>query len=149
MTQARGRILVRNPSNDPSIDGMRPAYPDRSRLRSWGLSLTSTTSWSRGDAKLLDGPVICSESISSPDKFPVLQDYPDAYTFGPPFVRFGDPVSRVLQLLADRREQSGAEQLGIPGRHDGPERQRQAGCACGAAPSGTIAQPAGRTSTST
>jgi hypothetical protein len=41
-------------------------------------------------SKLLDGPVIYSKCISSPDKFPVclsvgwLQDYPDAYTFGPP-----------------------------------------------------------------
>ena len=40
--------------------------------------------------KLLDGPVIYSKCISSPDKFPVcisvgwVQDYPDAYTFGPP-----------------------------------------------------------------
>jgi peptide/nickel transport system substrate-binding protein len=40
--------------------------------------------------KLLDGPVIYSKCISSPDQFPVcigvgwLQDYPDAYTFGPP-----------------------------------------------------------------
>jgi ABC-type transport system substrate-binding protein len=41
-------------------------------------------------AKLLDGPVIYSKCISSPDKFPVcvqvgwVQDYADAYTFGPP-----------------------------------------------------------------
>lgn len=40
--------------------------------------------------KLLDGPVIYSKCISSPDQFPIcvqvgwLQDYPDAYTFGPP-----------------------------------------------------------------
>ena len=40
-------------------------------------------------AKLLDGPVIYSKCISSPDKFPLcvqvgwVQDYPDAYTFGP------------------------------------------------------------------
>ena len=40
--------------------------------------------------KLLDGPVIYSKCISSPDKFPLCvqvgwqQDYPDAYTFGPP-----------------------------------------------------------------
>ena len=40
--------------------------------------------------KLLDGPVIYSKCISSPDKFPLcvqvgwVQDYPDAYTFGPP-----------------------------------------------------------------
>jgi peptide/nickel transport system substrate-binding protein len=40
--------------------------------------------------KALDGPVIYSKCISSPDKFPVclnvgwIQDYPDAYTFGPP-----------------------------------------------------------------
>jgi ABC-type oligopeptide transport system substrate-binding subunit len=41
-------------------------------------------------AKALDGPVIYSKCISSPDKFPVCvytgwgQDYADAYTFGPP-----------------------------------------------------------------
>jgi peptide/nickel transport system substrate-binding protein len=40
--------------------------------------------------KLLDGPVIYSKCISSPDQFPLcvqvgwVQDYPDAYTFGPP-----------------------------------------------------------------
>jgi peptide/nickel transport system substrate-binding protein len=40
--------------------------------------------------KLLDGPVIYSKCISSPDKFPLcvnvgwVQDYADAYTFGPP-----------------------------------------------------------------
>ncbi len=56
-----------------------------------GINITS---------KLLDGPVIYSKCISSPDKFPVclsvgwLQDYPDAYTFGPPSVRLGEPVSR-------------------------------------------------------
>jgi ABC-type transport system substrate-binding protein len=46
-----------------------------------GINITS---------KLLDGPVIYSKCLSAPDKFPVcvsvgwLQDYPDAYTFGPP-----------------------------------------------------------------
>ena len=40
--------------------------------------------------KLLDGPVIYSKCISSPDKFPLcvqvgwVEDYADAYTFGPP-----------------------------------------------------------------
>ena len=40
--------------------------------------------------KLLDGPVIYSKCISSPDQFPLcvnvgwVQDYADAYTFGPP-----------------------------------------------------------------
>jgi peptide/nickel transport system substrate-binding protein len=40
--------------------------------------------------KLLDGPVIYSKCLSAPDKFPLCvqvgwaQDYPDAYTFGPP-----------------------------------------------------------------
>ena len=40
--------------------------------------------------KALDGPVIYSKCISSPDKFPLcvyvgwIQDYADAYTFGPP-----------------------------------------------------------------
>lgn len=46
------------------------------------------------DPKALDGPVIYSKCISSPDQFPLclnvgwVQDYPDAYTFGPPL--FGE-----------------------------------------------------------
>ena len=42
------------------------------------------------DPKALDGPVIYSKCISSPDKFALcvyvgwIQDYADAYTFGPP-----------------------------------------------------------------
>lgn len=45
--------------------------------------------------RLLDGPVIYSKCISSPDQFPLclyvgwLQDYPDAYTFGPPLFGSG------------------------------------------------------------
>jgi peptide/nickel transport system substrate-binding protein len=45
--------------------------------------------------KLVDGPVIYSKCISSPDQFPLcvyvgwLQDYPDAYTFGPPLFGSG------------------------------------------------------------
>ena len=83
--------------------------------------------------KLLDGPVIYSKCISSPDKFPVcvsvgwVQDYPDAYTFGPPL--FGSsslyPACCNYSLLGASDE--AADRLGIPGRHDDPERRRQDG----------------------
>ena len=63
--------------------------------------------------KLLDGPVIYSKCISSPDKFPLCvqvgwqQDYPDAYTFGPPL--FGSaslyPVCCNYSLLGASDEQ--------------------------------------------
>ncbi|MEP6973520.1 MAG: ABC transporter substrate-binding protein [Actinomycetota bacterium] len=58
----------------------------QSDLKGIGINITP---------KLLDGPVIYSKCISSPDQFPLclyvgwLQDYPDAYTFGPPLFGSG------------------------------------------------------------
>ena len=54
--------------------------------------------------------MIYSKCISSPDKFPLcvyvgwMQDYADAYTFGPPLFDSSEPVPGVLQLLAPRGE---------------------------------------------
>ena len=86
--------------------------------------------------KALDGPVIYSKCISSPDKFPLcvyvgwIQDYADAYTFGPPLFELVQLVPGMLQLLAPRSERETAVRLGIRRGHRGPVCGRQVGGMC-------------------
>ena len=104
--------------------------------------------------KLLDGPVIYSKCISSPDKFPLcvkvgwVQDYADAYTFGPPLFDASSlyPACCNYSLLGASQDQ--LTEWGYPAGTTVPDVGDKL-AECSAIPLGDERTNAGRTSTST
>ena len=91
-------VIALGVQQDP---GPRPWRSSTHNVKGIGIDITP---------KLLDGPVIYSKCISSPDKFPICVQrrlaagLPGCVHVRAPAVRLGEPVSRVLQLLAARRD---------------------------------------------
>ncbi len=94
----------------------------------------------RSARRLLDGPVIYSKCISSPDKFPLcvyvgwVQDYADAYTFGPPLFDSASLYPACCNYSLLGASAGTADRVGIPGGHDGPRLSDDKLAECAATP---------------